>query len=103
MRLHLQRSGGFTGDTLRWQVDTEDTAAWQALLDRTGLRFHGASAWLRWLLVPLAWVPGTAHNDYLYRLSVDGRTARFRGVDVSGPVAELVTRITTEGAEIRSR
>ena len=103
MRLHLQRSGGFTGDTLRWQVDTDEAAGWQTLLDRTGLRFRGASGFLRWIVLPLAWVPGTAHTDYNYRLSVDGRTASFRGVDVSGPVAELVTRITTEGEEIRSR
>jgi hypothetical protein len=103
MRLELQRSGGFTGTRVRWRVDAPDDAAWRDLVDRAGLRFR--TPWLRIGQVVLGnpFGGGTAHQDYAFTLSVDGRRAFFRGIDVTGPLAELVDRITREGEEIGSR
>ena len=41
MRLELRRSGGFTGNTLRWHLETTEDAEWQNLISRSGLRFRG--------------------------------------------------------------
>jgi hypothetical protein len=101
MRLELQRSGGFTGNTLRWRLESADEADWQDLLDRAGLRFRGPLARVGWLLfaTPLG---AAGEKDYTYFVLIDGRRAKFRGVDVSGPLAELVDRVMREGEEIRS-
>jgi hypothetical protein len=101
MRLELRRSGGFTGNTMRWQLETSQDAEWQALIDRAGLRLRRPGLPLLRLLFGNPF--GGSHPDHAYLLSVDGQRARFRGVDVSGPVAELVDRITREGEEMQSR
>jgi hypothetical protein len=100
MRLELKRSGGFTGTTQRWALETSDEGDWRALIDRAGLRFRGGGLGIIRLLIGNPF--GGSHPDYTYVLSLDGRRATFRGIDVSGPVAELVERITREGEEIRS-
>ena len=101
MRVELRRSGGFTGNSLRWVLEPTDEGEWRALIERSGLRFRGAGLGVARLLLgnPL----GGSNPDYTYVLTLDGRRATFRGVDVSGPVAEIVERITREGEEIRSR
>ena len=101
MRLELTRSGGLAGNTLRWQVDTDDEAEWRALVDRSGLRLRrGLLGELgRRLLIGTV---GPGERDYSFALTVDDRRATFRGVDVTGPIAELVDRMTSEGQEIRS-
>ncbi|MDX6288102.1 MAG: hypothetical protein QOG53_3587 [Frankiales bacterium] len=101
MRLELKRSGGFTGNTLRWQLEPADEGDWRALIDRSRLRFRAPGLGIARLLLGNPF--GGSHPDYVYVLSVDGRRASFRGVDVSGAVAELVERITREGEEIGSR
>jgi hypothetical protein len=100
MRLEMKRSGGFTGTTHRWRLETADEGEWRSLIDRAGLRFRGPLYRVGRLLVANPFSGG--HHDYQYTIWVDGRPAYFRGIDVSGPVAELVDRVTREGDEIHS-
>jgi hypothetical protein len=102
MLLELRRSGGFTGSTKRWRVDTGNDAAWQQLVDTAGLRYRGA--FLRVLRVLLIWPGiGATHHDSVFDIWVDGRRATFRGVDVTGGLSDLVDRIIADGEEMDSR
>ena|SRR5436305_190553 len=102
MLLELRRSGGFTGTTKRWRVDAGDDPAWRALVDAVDLSpYRGFGPVARRGL--LGWVAGGHHDDYDFKLRVDGARARFRGVDLDGSLRDLVDRIVAEGQEIDSR
>jgi hypothetical protein len=104
MRVEMQRSGGFTGTTIRWSVEAPDDGDWPSLVQRAGLRFGGPLGRIgRFLLFGWPLAGGPAHQDYWYIVWVDGQRAFFRGIDVEGPLAELVNRVIEEGEEIRSR
>jgi hypothetical protein len=102
MLLELRRTGGFTGTTKRWRVDTGEDQAWRTLVDKANLDEHrGLGPVMRRIL--LLTTSGGHHDDFSYDLKVDGRHARFRGVHLEGPLCDLVDRIVAEGQEIDSR
>jgi hypothetical protein len=103
MLLELRRSGGFAGTTHRWRVDAGDDGNWRSLVDSADLSAHrGLGPVLRRVLF-LGGAAGGHHDDYHFDLTVDGRHARFRGVQLDGPLRDLVDRIVAEGEEIGSR
>jgi hypothetical protein len=99
MLLELRRSGGFTGTRKQWRVDAGDDPSWRTLVDAAGLRPSSTIRRLAGHLLPT----GASHSDLLFDLWVDGRRSDFRGIDVSGPLQDLVDRIMREGEEIGSR
>jgi hypothetical protein len=102
MLLELRRTGGFTGTSRRWRVDTGDDPSWRALVEAVDLApYRGVGPVLK--RAALGWVAGGHHDDHQYELRVDGRRARFRGVHVEGALSDLVDRIVTEGDENGSR
>ncbi len=90
MRVELERTGGFTGRTLRWELDTADLAP--AEVAELSAMLDGAQSW--------AGPPAPGADRFHYRLRVRGGE---RPVDVSfgepGPAAArpLLERLTRTG------
>ncbi len=88
MRIHVMRTGGFTGIERQAEVDTSgraDEEEWEAL-------------------ALLALRPGPAHPDdrirdgFSYRITVDGRTVTCQDPHLTEAQRQLISRVLKEGA-----
>lgn len=87
MRVELERSGGFVGRTVRWELDTDDLPSADAA--EVNAMLAGADSW--------AGPPAPGADRFHYRLKIQGGE---RPIDVSfgepGPAAArpLLDRLT---------
>ncbi|HEY3685697.1 MAG TPA: protealysin inhibitor emfourin [Streptosporangiaceae bacterium] len=87
MKISVTRSGGFAGMTRHAEVDTAgraDADAWHALVGRADLGAEGP--------------PAGRPDRYVYRISVDGRTAHVGEADLDDPTRELIDRVFESGS-----
>ncbi|CAN5309738.1 hypothetical protein BH11ACT3_BH11ACT3_24260 [soil metagenome] len=86
MRIVVTRSGGFAGETRRWEVRLQDEPEWRALVDACPWGYRGRD---------------TASRDrFVWRIAVsDGRRTRRATVpdaDMTGAWRALVDRAVIE-------
>jgi hypothetical protein len=85
VRITVSRSGGVTGVTRRWVVDTEgpDSSDWLVLVD--------ACPWEEHLDDP------PQPDRYVYVILTDAHEARLPEQRIAGPWRELVDRVRSAG------
>ena len=88
LRIHVVRSGGFAGISRDWQIEADDVATWQPLLD--------ACPWAS------STVDTTSRDRFVWRIEVHAtrrkRVASVPDRDLVGPWRELVDRVQTMSA-----
>lgn len=98
MRIEVTRSGGFAGLTLRAAVDTEelpDGADLAALARDSGWRDGGTPA-------PTDPIHSPARDAFLWRITVDSRSAVVVDTELAGPLRALAERTLVAGRSDRA-
>ncbi|MER6053101.1 protealysin inhibitor emfourin [Streptomyces sp. NPDC001793] len=88
MRIHIRRTGGFTGIERHAEIDTDDRP------DAAELHTLAEHALTAAHPTPPAGVP----DGFRYTLTVDGRTAYCADPQLTDEQRELITRVLKEGA-----
>jgi phenylacetate-coenzyme A ligase PaaK-like adenylate-forming protein len=101
--IELTRTGGFTGTPRTWRVDAGDDTTWAGLVASCRLDWHSRAKDVFARIAFLGLGARASHSDHGFHLTVDGRHAAFRGIEVTGPLETLVDRIMRDGVVQQGR
>ncbi|MFI9076978.1 protealysin inhibitor emfourin [Streptomyces sioyaensis] len=88
MRIHVHRTGGFSGVDRRAEIDTsgrDDAADWRTLADKAVATAHTE---------PPVGVP----DGFSYQITVDGRTVYCSDPRLTQEQRTLITKVLKEGS-----